>query len=302
MTEPTKIPCPLCGSQEFVLKRAAPPMAEDRGRAEEVYRSASDQTLLDPLVECGSCDLLYLNPRPPAEWIESGYREAVDPEHMKQNEERIRTFKRSLEKIVAQTGLDPKGKKLLDIGCASGSFVKAAVDAGFDAFGIEPSQYLCEAGRTAYGLDLRPGLLQEHRLESASLDVVSLWDVVEHLTDPVSVLRECHRILKPNGILILNYPNHSSIARRLLRGKWPFYLSVHLLYFTPRTLEVLCGKAGFAVETSWPHWQTLKLGYAMKRAAGYISALKPIAGLMENSSANLTYNLGQTLVIARRKG
>ena len=95
-------------------------------------------------------------------------------------------------------------KMVIDIGCAGGAFPKAADDLGFNVVGIEPSKYLCEWGKKEYGLDLRPGILDEHDFEKESFDVITLWDVVEHLIDPRVEIKKISNILFQ---ISRNWPN-----------------------------------------------------------------------------------------------
>jgi 2-polyprenyl-3-methyl-5-hydroxy-6-metoxy-1,4-benzoquinol methylase len=270
----------------------------------KTFRSSSDQGLLDQLVKCSDCEFTWLSPRVRSEIIMQGYEEAVDPTFNNQDKFRIKTFSRVFKSILNYLGHSSgRGLNVLDVGCAGGAFPKAAHDLGCSVTGIEPSKWLTEQGKAKYQLDIRQGLLSQQNLDPGTFDIVTLWDVIEHLTQPESELQRIRSLLKTDGTLIVNFPDVGSIACRLLGFKWPFFLNVHLFYFTRRTMGMLLEKNGFHVIKMAPFWQTLELRYVLRRASatfpvfGYIEKLADKAGL---GSLALTYNIGQTLVIAKK--
>ena len=161
--------------------------------------------------------LWYTSIRSASELTLSSYSDAVDPVFVSQNRDRIVTFRKTLSNVLHKLGeTDGKGRRLLDIGCAGGAFPVAARDLGFDPVGVEPSRWLADYGRRTYGLDIRNGILQEGMFPGDSFDVVTLWDVIEHVPDPHQLLTLVNSLLKPGGLLLVNYPDVGSIAARLL--------------------------------------------------------------------------------------
>lgn len=298
--------CPVCSGVRFnVLRNASYPVGLTQNEILKSYHSSSDQALMDQLVECETCNLIYLNPRMKESFILESYSSAVDPVFFAQNEHRIATFLRVLKKIVKMNNVTPsKDNQVLDIGCAGGAFPKAASDLGFKVIGIEPSKWLVEKGKEHYGLDLRAGTLQDHQFANGQFKMITLWDVIEHLTKPSETLIEIKRILRKDGLLIVNYPDHASFVRFLMGFKWPFFLSVHLFYFTPRTIRKFLDGLGFETIKITPYWQTLELGYVLHRAANvfpFLSFLHKAIRFLGLGRLPVTYNLGQSMVIARIK-
>jgi SAM-dependent methyltransferase len=246
----------------------------------------------------------YVNPRPSAELINTAYAEAEDAKFVSQNPLRIRTFTRVLKKIRARYGrTGAGGMKLLDVGCAGGALLVAARSLGFDAAGVEPGRWLAEFGRQSYGVKIHDGVLEPGMFAPGSFDVITLWDVIEHVPEPGLLLSLIHELLVPDGLLVLSYPDFRSIMGSLLGERWPFWLSAHLHYYDRRTICLQLRRCGFTPERVIPYWVTLELGYALERAQAYFSA----AGFAERaidalglSHLPLTYNLGQTMVIARK--
>jgi 2-polyprenyl-3-methyl-5-hydroxy-6-metoxy-1,4-benzoquinol methylase len=270
----------------------------------QLYSASSAHELMDQVVQCNNCSLEYVNPRPRADVIVGGYSDAVDPTFVAQNDDRIATFRRTLQGVLHKLSWhDGGGRKLLDIGCAGGAFA-AARDLGFDPVGVEPSRWLADFGRRTYGLDVRDGVLGRGMFPEPSFDVITVWDVIEHVPEPHGLLSLAHDLLKPGGLLIVSYPDVGSVAARSLGSRWPFWLSVHLLYYTRGTMAKQLSRAGFDVEWFEPYLPTLQFGYVLQRAAAYIRPIAwliPLAKKLGLADRPVTYNVGQTIVVCRKK-
>ncbi len=135
--------------------------------------------------------------------------------------------------------------RLLDAGCGPGFFVRAAREAGFDAAGVEVSQYAVDFARRELGADVRQGTVSANDLPPGPFDVVTLWDVIEHLPDPLAALRAATRVLRPGGLIVLSTGDYASLAARLSGSHWHlFNLPEHLWFFTPASLRQLLDRAG----------------------------------------------------------
>lgn len=296
------VPCGICGSDEFTVVL---PSRRDPGAPvdlEKVFRSSADEPLMDQMVQCSGCGLKYVRPRLRSDLVLEGYGGGADEGFVSQVAFRERTFTRCLDRVEAAAR--PPVKRVLDVGTAGGSFLSVARRRGYETLGCEPSAWLCRFAKDHYGLDVHTGTLFDVPVAKESLGLLTLWDVLEHTTDPLAVLKRAHELLAPGGILALTYPDYGSGAARLLGSKWPFLLTVHLYYFDPGTMRELLKRAGFAPVRFRPHIQTLEMGYVAKRAAPYLGAL---AGLLTRAvralrceSLPFHYWVGQTLVVARK--
>lgn len=198
---------------------------------------------------CSRCGLIYLNPRPtPAEL--AGFYPA--------NYEAYYTIDEKMspvERWRKQRGLDvqldwvekfarPRGR-LLDIGCGTGSFLKRAQERGWDGLGVEWVDEAARIARKHYGLDVRTGAVEDGALPAGAREVVTMWDVLEHVPDPARTLRECQRLLAPNGALIFSVPNLASISRYLFGRAWIGWDAPrHFHLFTARVIKQLLEQAG----------------------------------------------------------
>ncbi len=294
------VPCNLCGSAEYTVIYPA----AGRQSADFVteFRSSADGPLTERLVACAQCGLLFVSPRVHQDLILDGYREGSDERFVSQAQARERTFDASLTRI----GTHIRGGRLLDIGTAAGSFLQAARARGWQVAGCEPNRWMCDWGRTHYGLQIDPGTLLEQRYPDGSFDVVTLWDVLEHDGNPKGLLEECHRVLRPDGFMVVNYPDVGSWIARLMGRRWVFLLSGHLYYFTRGTVRDLLQRTGFQVIDLRPHIQWLELDYLLLRSEALVGPISGIvrglARLLGLSRRHVPYWIGQTFLIARRDG
>jgi SAM-dependent methyltransferase len=293
------VPCFLCGADDpKVLYEAR---HEHGGDLVQKFRASGDELLIDRLVQCRRCSFQYINPRLRGDLILSSYSQGDDPTYVSQLAARERTFLKSLAAIETLAG--GKGR-LLDVGTAAGAFVAVAKSHGWEAEGCEPNRWLAEWGSRHYGIVIRPGSVLEQTYDPGTFDVITLWDVIEHTPNPRQVLERCHTLLKPGGVLIVNYPDAGSWIARMLGRRWPFLTSVHLYYFDRATIREMLRSTGFTVETIKPHVQWLELDYILMRGAvvsEWISkAGRAIVRTVGGSHAQVPYWLGQTFVAARR--
>lgn len=108
----------------------------------------------------------------------------------------------------------PHHHKLLDIGCSTGLFLDEARRAGFEAYGAELSPEAAAFARTHFGLEVHPGDWHDAGYADGSFDVVTLFDTVEHLSDPLGELAAIRRLLKPGGLLLQSAPNTDGLFAR----------------------------------------------------------------------------------------
>ena len=294
------VACAQCGGTEVDVVH---PARYDAARPDDIiaaYRSSGDEILVDRLVRCRRCGLQYLDPRVRRDLVLQAYEEGTDETFVSQAEAREASFAPYLpiiEKLRGGVG------RVLDVGTAGGSFLAVAKRRGWEVLGCEPNRWLCRWAREHYGIDVRPGTVADLGLAGGSMDVVTLWDVLEHTPDPVATLRECRRVLTDGGILVVNVPDSDSLVARLMGRRWVFLLSVHLYYFTSSSLERMLRSTGFTPIRRARHWQRLELGYIAQRAGGYVPLLGRVADAMFRAlrltHVTVPYWLGQTNVMAR---
>lgn len=137
----------------------------------------------------------------------------------------------------------PNGR-LIDVGCGSGGWLLLSARIGWRIEGVDFDQESVNFARQQ-GLSVQLGSLEEQHYPNESFDAVTLSHVIEHVPDPVRTLKECARILKPGGQLVIYTPNSSSLGHRILRKYWRgLEPPRHLHLFGPNSLSAIVGEAG----------------------------------------------------------
>ena len=172
----------------------------------------------------------------------------------------IRNTRRILKEIEDITGKKRSQIRLLDVGCSNGAFIHTASQMGMNCEGVEPAKEAAQAARES-GLKVSHGFLEELNLPENSFDVMTVFEVIEHLKDPLSLLNECKRLLKPKGILVIRTGNTDSWTVKVLKGKWHYFNlnkhGGHISFFNKRSMLVLAQKTGFHLE----RFQTYRVSY-----------------------------------------
>lgn len=297
------VACGVCDGRDYDVVHEARYDLETDPDLVQKFRASSDELLIDQLVKCKDCGLQYISPRLRGDVILSSYSEGEDPTYVSQMAARERTFGDALAHIERVAG--GRGK-LLDVGTAAGGFLAAAKARGWEVEGCEPNRWLANWGSHHYGIRIHPGSVFEQSFEPGSFDVVTLWDVIEHTTNPREVLEHCRSLLRPGGILVVNYPDVGSWIARALGRRWLFLSSVHLHYFDRSTMTRLLQSTGFGVTTIKPHVQRLELDYLLARgsalSAGFSKVARAVVRPLGLGRKQVPYWLGQTFVAARRLG
>ena len=215
-----------------------------------------------------------------------------------------RRRKVAARRLLAVTRLlkkSPADIRLVDIGCSRGQFVDFATQAGFVAEGVEPATKIAAAARDA-GLKVRTGLLEEQQYPDATFDAASLFEVVEHLREPLPLLQECRRILKPGGILLISTGNAASWTVAAMGARWDYFHiekdGGHISFFNPQSITTLATVCGFNVERI----ETSRVKFHEK---GDVSSAKYTAGKIAAELLNLPARLAgrghDMLVYLRRR-
>jgi 2-polyprenyl-3-methyl-5-hydroxy-6-metoxy-1,4-benzoquinol methylase len=263
------------------------------------------------LVRCDTCGLLYVeNPPSQAELkthysFESGYHLGL-AEDAATVATHAREARRNL-RVLSQSA--PPGR-LLDVGCSTGLFLGVARESGWNIHGLEYSADSAQIARSRLGTDVvDQGELLPGRFAPASFDVVTMWDVIEHMPDPRSALRVVHEILKPGGLYIAKTPNadgiypRASLAVASKVGYWGHPEPPgHLYQFSIETFGRMLLATGF--ETQRVYQQRIPLAYSFGNLRGWFRSLKWLiysCGFAPLSLAGPYFNSGDAFSVVARK-
>ncbi len=263
--------CNLCGADDaFERYPCTVRMGED-GDWRAFRCTHSGYGRHHTIVQCRQCGLVYTDPRPDGHDIVETYQAVEDPLYLEEREGRVLTFEHHLKPMERLTG-PPDGRPLLDVGCYTGVFVEIAGQRGWQAWGVEPSRWAVEQAQKR-GLHVVQGMLDTADLPEGYFDVVTLWDVIEHVTDPKGTLQQARRLLKPNGWIVVHTIDIDSLFARLMGGRWPWLMEMHIYYFSRRTLRRMLEQCGFRVYSDRPQGRYLRLGYLMNRVGALVPAV-----------------------------
>jgi 2-polyprenyl-3-methyl-5-hydroxy-6-metoxy-1,4-benzoquinol methylase len=231
-------------------------------------------------VKCRNCHLIYMNPVEKVSKTNEYYFKAKNTHAPTIRESYLRTAKSQVHLIQEYAS----GTNLLDVGCAQGFFLFSASQAGYTTKGIEISQDAAEYARREFGLDIEAKPFEELRFAENHFDVVTLWQVLEHVPYPLAVLQEVHRILKPGGLLAVSTPDIGGISARILGKRWWDIKRLHVNQFTIKTLTDILQNAGFKNTSSVSYRGYVSLSILFTMMLKYLDAYERLKALFNPDS------------------
>ncbi|MGO9571714.1 MAG: methyltransferase domain-containing protein, partial [Desulfomonilaceae bacterium] len=248
------------------------------------------------LDECSRCGLLFFNPQPSAAELSRIYSTGYLLGDPGQGYQGAAGLKRASAELLLDLASDYRrlgqehGSKLLDIGCGSGHLLAVAQSAGFRVTGVDVSRELLDqAAEHAPGAELHLGAIETLGLPNASFDICILADALEHVQNPLSLLKTVWRLLKPGATLVVATPSLESFTSRMMKEKWIEFKTEHLSYFSPSNLHLLLYRSGFSSIRTFPHKKVLNLGYVESHFDRYPS--NSVLALMFLKGLHLTPRL-----------
>lgn len=277
--------CPICGPN---------------GRPEEWMTAVFDGSKINGLsfasrktpegmtfrmMRCLTCDLLFADPSPSEEWFRRGYGDAL---YDSGEEARYAAgaYSRSMDRFLPSL---PDKDTALDIGAGNGAFLERLLDMGFaHTSGVEPSLAAINDATEAIKPLVRHGFFRAADYAPDSFSLVTCFQTVEHVFNPMTLCGEAMTILKKGGAFCLVGHNYRSISARLLGRRSPIYDIEHLQLNSPKSIAAMLGRAGFTrvavipIINKYPLRYWLKLAplpASVKRAAGRLTDIMNVSSL-----------------------
>ena len=219
------IACAVCGGRDATVVGL-------RGRDGETLRS----------VACRQCGLVWSDPRPHdvRQFYEHDYRQAYKKVFTPRPKHVLRAGRVALDRWSRIRDLLRPGARVLDVGSGGGEFAHLLARLGCRVTGIEPNIGYAGHAARSYGLDVRRGFVDQVAIEPQSIEVVTIWHVLEHTEDPLAVLRQLRRVLVPEGRLVVEVPNIEATCQ----SPRSTFHAAHLVHFNVATLSALAARAG----------------------------------------------------------
>ena len=278
-----RVACPLCGADDDELR-----WEKDGFR----------------VVSCRACSLVYVNPRLTMEALAGLYNDQVISYahyYVKTAAVDARSFAKRLDLIERQLGGPDRRGRLLELGCGPGTFMKVAAERGWQVQGIDVNAEAVAHCHEA-GLDVVCGTFPHEHFAGQTYELAVMSDFIEHVTDPVGVLREVRELLVPGGLVFITTPDVGSPLARAAGERWPHLKPVeHLTYFSRDTARDLLERAGYRVEVLRSMGRVRNLGLALERLEHFSWRLSRLSralvpkALAEN--VNVPLNPGDEMAI-----
>ncbi len=139
---------------------------------------------------------------------------------------------------------------MLDVGCSSGSVLAVGDALGLQVHGVEPAPKASVTARNL-GFEVFTGFLHEAKFQENTFDLVTLFEVIEHLRQPLALAREIHRILRPGGVWLIGTGNADSWTVRIMGARWEYFNigrhGGHVSFFNPQSISLLARRSGFEI-------------------------------------------------------
>lgn len=269
----TEVKCNLCGGNKFILV-----FSQEKSR----------------ILKCEKCGLVFRYPAPTRRQIQKFYdaKEHLENQYFAnlqkdydRNNPAVLLYQKELAKIRHRL----KPGKVLDIGCAYGVFLDVARQNGWQPYGVEVSHKSSSYARKNFNLNVFCGTLNEAKFQDNFFHLVTMWDVIEHVVDPLHTLKEIHRILKKDGLLLILTINTASLIGKLAAANYKtksfLYDIQHNYFFSDVTLAAALKKADFGkteiLDTGGAQiqrWQSRKIPPVFEWGANFLDVLAKIIG------------------------
>jgi SAM-dependent methyltransferase len=272
----------------------------------------------EKIVKCRRCGLVYVDPRLDVESLAKVYSkdyfvsDADDPgvdykayaNYISDEKVILRSMHRRMQKVEKYA---PGKGRLLDVGCAAAFSLLAAQQRGWDADGIEYSDFCVDYARSR-GLKVHHGGLDNFQSLPESFEAITMWDYLEHSNNPLEELKTCHRLLKNQGVVVLSIPNVDSWSYSLLKEKWIGFKNIeHFYFYSRKTLARIAEMAGFELEHSFYQGKYLSLSFFLSRVQYYtkfkplLSAIEKVANCRQAQNISFYLNPFDILNVVLRK-
>ncbi|RLA84591.1 MAG: hypothetical protein DRG31_04730 [Deltaproteobacteria bacterium] len=317
-----------------------------------LYRNVEDRLFGIPgkwdILECPKCQLAWLFPRPSKEELLSFYPEnyhthqgksAFQVDEFKKDRSKVAILQRygyykemplsirdSLRVLLYGAFLQHRiGRKirwlkavpggcLLDIGCGNGTFLYRMKELGWEVVGVDPDPDAV-AIANKFGLNVILGTVEEAEFANASFAAITMNHVIEHVTDPMSLLKECHRIMRPAGQLVIVTPNVRSLGHIFFGRNWlDWDVPRHLFIFSTKSLKICVEQAGFKIRRVytdakrarrvWTASKTIKRTYLKNGKPHNLSLKDKMQALtfqLLESMLNKFFRIGEEIILVAEK-
>lgn len=268
-------------------------------------------------LKCSNCRHVTTYPYPTQSQIEEHYREGfkkgnynVVREHSSVYEQAMGKMVKMIDDFLRERGRSIKSSLFLDIGCFTGDFLAQVSKMGADAYGVELQEEAVKIAESKL-----PGRIFNENVMSKNVsvgdrkfDIITLLGVVEHVTSPYQLIKRAGELLKPDGVLVVQTPNSSSMISKTLGKYWPPYSPVeHIHLFSTKSLINILNKSGFHNVECKQHWKRLSISYVYNMFETFGPEFYKMFGIFYKAmpkfirNSRLPFYIGETMCFAYRR-
>ena len=262
---------------------------------------------------CQACGLVSTWPIPDRRTIEEHYRRkalAGNYELLRSYSDQYRGVYEGFATFIEQNSrLRNREKRLLDIGCFRGDLLDVMAQRGWDVFGVELQTEAAAEATLRFPGHIYAGDVASMQLPVTAFEVISMTGLIEHVVDPVGLVKTVSLRVSDNGLVFIQTPNSRSFLARLMGKYWPPYSPVeHIHLFSSRSLTLLLEQAGLTVFARFPHWKSLPIAYVFKMLENFGPELQRLAAPVFRrlpkaaTERSLPFYVGEMIVLARKNG
>lgn len=262
--------------------------------------------------DCPACGLVQLVPTPTPETLRALYEDdsyfggegSGYSQYESQEAEYLATFREDVKRIAEFV---PSGR-VLEVGCGYGYFLQCALDAGYDAYGIDLSPAAVKYAADRYPGRVFCGLLEEvPEVQGQQYDVIFGSHLIEHLTEPADFLATASRLLRPGGLIVMVTPNIKSLLSKVSGSRWvSFKIPEHVSYYDPQTITELLRRSGFSVRAIDSAYQHYALPFVASRVRELLHPVSRVVPPVERLSflrnRHIRVTSGSLRVLAASQG
>jgi len=159
-----------------------------------------------------------------------------------------KTIKRNMDNYLRKIRKLKSSGRILDVGCATGYFLEIAQKEKFNPYGIDVSQYAIDIAKKKFAEKVQYSSITDSKLNNKDFDIITMFDILEHLKEPIGDLKILHKSLKDDGLLVIQTGDANSTWAKIMKYNWHFYAPPqHLYFYSADNIKTLLNKAGFKI-------------------------------------------------------
>lgn len=263
--------------------------------------------------KCRNCGLVTTLPIPDLKKINKHYLDKFKKGNYNLLNSNVENYNKVYESIISPLlSIFPKkrkpflGKRALDIGCFTGDLLILMKKLGANVYGLELQKDAVKIANKKLPKSIFQADVMSKQFNLGKFDIIAMTGLVEHVADPVKLLKKTHKITNKDGLVIIQTPNSSSLFAKILGKYWPPYSPVeHIHLFSRKSLELALSETGFTPIVYKNHLKPLSIAYVYQNLENFgpefYRIAKPFSKILLNLNITLPFYIGEMIVIAKKK-